>query len=156
MKKLGLWSPHLDEVDVWLVPVSLLCYGWFEPTGDIYVPSVTGVSLSDLVTGQHTRLIDILRHEWSHAFADRRAPLVNSQKFIAAFGGAYESLDGVGNYRPDLYLTHYAATNPCEDFAETFQFYLRHKGRIPVRLKSKPEIVSKWSFIHWLSKQASG
>ena len=37
-----------------------------------------------------------------------------------------------------LDLTPYAATSPCEDFAETFHFYLRHKGRLPLRQTRKP------------------
>ncbi len=39
---------------------------------------------------------------------------------------------------------------------ETFHFYLRHKGRLPVRLHSKPEIVRKWAFIQWLAERISG
>ncbi len=45
------------------------------------------------------------------------------------------------------HLTPYAATNPCEDFAETFHFYLRHKGRLPLRLKAKLVTARKWDFI---------
>jgi hypothetical protein len=37
--------------------------------------------------------------------------------------------------------------SPCEDFAETFHFYIRHKGRLPVRLATKPLIVRKWELV---------
>lgn len=38
---------------------------------------------------------------------------------------------------------------------ETFHFYLRHKGRLPVRFHNKPEIVRKWAFIQWLAERIS-
>jgi hypothetical protein len=147
MDHLGLWSPRLEDVTVWLVPVSLGCYGWFMPEGDIYVPAVTGAQLADLVLGHHTRLTDVLRHEWAHALADRRPRLVETKRFRRVFGGTYDSSEPVREYDPDHHLTEYAATNPCEDFAETFHFYLRHKGRLPVRLRGKSVIARKWEFI---------
>ena len=30
MERLGLWHPKLDSVDVWHVPASFGCYGWFQ------------------------------------------------------------------------------------------------------------------------------
>lgn len=147
MEKLGLWCPRLDDVTVWLVPVSLDCYGWFLSEGDIYVPSVNGAQLSDLVLGHHTRLTDVLRHEWAHALADRIPRLVETKRFRRAFGGSYDSPDPVREYDPGHHLTPYAATSPCEDFAETFHFYLRHKGVLPLRLQGKSVIVRKWGVI---------
>ena len=44
-----------------------------------------------------------------------------------------------------------AASLPCEDFAETFHHYLRHKGRLPVRLHDKPAIVRNWNFVEWMA-----
>ena len=51
------------------------------------------------------------------------------------------------SYDPAHHVTDYAADMPAEDFAEVFNFYLRHKGRLPVRLASKPVIVRKWRFV---------
>lgn len=153
MERLGLWCPRLDDVTVWLVPVSFHCYGWFQPDGDIYIPAVTGANLSDLITGHHTRLSDVLRHEWSHALADRHPKLIISKRFRSIFGSSYEWQYPVWEYDPDLHLTRYAASMACEDFAETFHFYLRHKGRLPVRLQAKPEIVRKWEFIQWMAER---
>lgn len=155
MDQLGLWSPRLDDVDVFLVPVSFRCYGWFLPEGHIYIPAVTGAQLSDLITGHHTRLADVLRHEWAHALADRNPKLVGDRRFRSVFGGSYESPHPVWEYHTDMHLTPYAATSPCEDFAETFHFYLRHKGRLPLRLHAKPEIARKWEFIGWLAERVS-
>jgi hypothetical protein len=42
---------------------------------------------------------------------------------------------------------------PCEDFAEVFHHYLRHKGRLPVRLATKKPIVKKWSFIDRMAQR---
>jgi hypothetical protein len=147
MDRLGLWCPRLDDVTVWHVPASLGCYGWFIFGGDIYVPAVTGAQLADLVLGHHTRLTDVLRHEWAHALADRRPKLVETKRFRRVFGGAYDSSEPVREYDPDVHITRYAATNPCEDFAETFHYYLRHKGQLPLRLQSKSAITRKWDFI---------
>ncbi len=147
MEKLGLWCPQLDDVTVWLVPVSLDCYGWFLSEGDIYLPAVNGAQLSDLILGHHTRLTDVLRHEWAHALADRRPRLVQTKRFSSVFGGPYDSTDPVREYDPGHHLTPYSATSPCEDFAETFHFYLRHKGRLPLWLRGKAAITRKWGFI---------
>ncbi len=156
MEKLGLWCDELYEIDVWLVPVSFCCYGWFQPEGDIYIPAVTGANLSDFITSHHTRLTDVLRHEWSHALADRRPELVESKRFVRTFGGDYDSRHPVRDHDPDHHLTPYAASSPCEDFAETFHHYIRHKGRLPTRLADKPKIARKWEFIEWMAGRISG
>lgn len=151
MERLDLWHPKLDDVAVWLVPASYLCYGWFREKNDICIPTVAGAQLSDLIWGYHTRLADILRHEWAHALADRRPSLVKNRRFRDTFGGSYQTSDAVDEYDPSLHITPYAATSPCEDFAETFHFYLRHKGRLPLRLRDKPVIARKWRFIDSLA-----
>ncbi len=153
MERLGLWADELDDVDVWLVPVSFLCYGWYQPDADIYIPAVTGAHLSDFISGHHMRLSDVLRHEWAHALADRLPELIETKRFIRIFGGRYESPHPVREYHPDHHLTRYAATQPCEDFSETFHFYVRHKGRLPVRLANKPAILRKWQFMEWMAEK---
>lgn len=153
MENLGLWHHRLDTVVVWHVPASFSCYGWFQEEGDIYIPALTGAGLSDLLLGYHTRLTDVLRHEWAHALADRRPSLVKSRRFRETFGGSYQSTEPVGDYDSDVHLTPYAASSPCEDFAETFHYFLRHKGRLPVRLQGKPAIVRKWRFLESLARR---
>lgn len=128
----------------------------FSPKATSTIPAVNGASLSDLITGHHTRLSDVLRHEWAHALADRHPKLVEGKRFRTVFGGHYESPDPVWGYDPDRHLTRYAAFMPCEDFAETFHFFVRAKGRLPVRLQAKPAIVRKWSFIQWMADRISG
>ncbi|MEI7910151.1 MAG: hypothetical protein WCK77_10980 [Verrucomicrobiota bacterium] len=150
LDNLGFWSDRLDKVNVCWVPASLVCYGWYQR--HIYIPAITGAQLSDLIFGRHTRLTDVLRHEWAHAVADRHEGLMDTTRFERLFGGPYESSDQIWEYDPDRHLTEYAATMPCEDFAEVFHYYLRHKGRLPLRLATKPIIVRKWQFIKWLAK----
>ncbi len=155
MEKLGFWHERLEDIDVCLVPVSFACYGWFLPDGHIYIPAVTGANLCDLITGHHTRLTDVLRHEWAHALADRRPRLVEGKRFRNVFGADYHSTHPVWEHHPDLHLTPYAAAMPCEDYAETFHHYLRHKGRLPLRLANKPEIIRKWEFIAWMAGKSA-
>lgn len=151
MERLGLWHPGLDDVNVRLVPASFSCYGWFREEGDIYIPALTGARLSDLILGYHTRLTDVLRHEWGHALADRCPDLVDRLSFHDTLGGPYQSSEPVDEYDPELHLTRYAAACPGEDFAETFHYYLRHRGRLPLRLRKKPAIRKKWRFIDGLT-----
>ena len=85
--------------------------------------------------------------QWAHAPADRRPSLVKTRRFRGTFGGPYQSTESVTDFDPMHHRTPYAASNPCEDFAETFHFYLRQKGRLPLRLQAKSVIARKWDFI---------
>jgi hypothetical protein len=150
---LGFWSDQLNNVNVYWMAASWRFYGWY--LRHIFIPAITGAQLSDFIMGRHTRLTDVLRHEWAHAVADRHQSLMDTKRFVRDFGGPYESTDAVHDYDPDRHLTHYAASMPCEDFAEVFHYYLRHRGRLPVRLAGKPIIVRKWQFVKWLAKSIS-
>ena len=149
----GFWNDRLEDVEVYWTTHSWDCYGWYQ--GDICIPALTGAQLSDLIAGRHTRLTDILRREWAHAIADKWPHLINIKRFVNAFGGHYESEQPLMKYDPDHHLTQYAATTPCEDFAETFYFYLRHKGKLPIHLADKPVILAKWRFVEWLACRIS-
>ena len=148
MERLGLWTDELEEVTVYLVPASWSFYGWHsgEHRG-IFIPGVSFAQLGDYLSGRHIRLTDILRHEWAHAVADVHPGFVDCRRFVRCFGGEHESAEPVSNYNPARHITRYAATMPCEDYAEAFAFYLRHKGRLPLRLTGKPAIAKKWRFI---------
>ena len=151
--KLGFWDDQLNEVQVYWTAASWKCYGWY--LQHIYIPAITGAHLSDLFAGQYTSLTDVLRHEWAHAVADRWQSLMDTKRFVRDFGGPYESTDQVHDYDPARHLTTYAASMPCEDFAEVFHYYLRHKGRLPVRHANKPRIIRKWQFVKWLAGRIS-
>ena len=151
MESLGLWSRRLETVEVFWVPASVVCYGWYQ--GSISIPGIAGVRLLEFIRGRHTSLRDVLRHEWAHAVADHRPAAIGAKRFTTAFGGSYQSDESVSPYDPDLHLTRYAASSPCEDFAEVFHFYLKHKGRLPLRLRNKPAIVRKWEFVAGLARR---
>jgi hypothetical protein len=153
MERLHLWSEDLDEVGVWLFPFSLTYYGWHTGNpGYIAIPSVSLVNLGDFLTGRLIRLTDILRHEWAHALADVHPGFVECPPFVRCFGGKYREVRSPEEYDPSLHVTKYAATRPCEDFAETYHFYIRHKGRVPMRLVGKSAIVRKWKFIDRIAR----
>lgn len=153
MADLGLWSVALADVQVWLVSASWSCYGWHTGTpGSISIPAVSFANLGDYLKGNHVRLTDTLRHEWAHAVADVHFGFVDCPAFHRCFGGDYDDDLGPDDYDPDLHLTTYASTMPCEDFAETFHFYVRHKGRLPVWLARKKVIVRKWKFIDRIAR----
>ncbi|RYD24363.1 MAG: hypothetical protein EOP88_00530 [Verrucomicrobiaceae bacterium] len=154
LQKLGFWNERLEDIQVWWVSTSFDCYGWYH--GDIHIPAISGAQLSDLVMGRRTRLTDVLRHEWAHALADHWPELIASKRFVRTFGAPYESSKRLGPFDPVEHLTVYASASACEDFAEVFHFYLRHSGRLPSRLESKPAIVRKWDFVRWMASRIQG
>jgi hypothetical protein len=149
----GFWHDRLEDVEVYWTTHSLVCYGWYE--GGIHIPAVSGAQLTDLICGRHMRLTDILRHEWAHAVADKWPEFIQSRRFIRAFGAPYESGEPVSVHDPSKHVTFYASTQPCEDFAEVFHFYLRHKGRLPKYLAARRAITRKWEYIIWLTENTS-
>ena len=149
--RLGFWNDRLEEIQVWWTSASFNCYGWYQ--GDIHIPAISGARLSDLIMARRTRLTDVLRHEWAHALADQWPELIQSRRFERAFGGDYESGKRISEFDPTEHLTRYASTSACEDFAEVFHFYLRHRGRLSTGLASKPVIVRKWDFIRWMASR---
>ena len=154
MDKLGLWHRRLDDVTVYWVPASLECYGWH--CDDIYIPAVSGIQLLDLICGEFTSLNDVLRHEWAHAVADKWPRLIDTKRFVQTFGGQYGSTEPASPYCRTHHITRYAATMPGEDFAETFHYFLRHRGRLPSYMAKKPILVKKWQFIEWLALRING
>ena len=116
------------------------------------IPSISLAQLGDFFSGRYLRLTDILRHEWAHALADVHPDFVECPTFVRYFGGEYEDPEAPEDYDRELHVSKYAATMPAEDFAETFHFYIRHKGRLPVRLAGRPAIVRKWNFIERIAR----
>jgi hypothetical protein len=153
LAKLGFWNPRVWETEVYLVTGSIAAYGWY--LHHIYIPRVSLVQLVDLFSGHHTRLPDILRHEWAHAVADAGPGLTRSKRFHETFGGPYDQHQKLFNYDPAHHVTRYAAAMPCEDYAETFHLYMKHKARIPWHLARKPVIIQKWKFIDDMARRLS-
>lgn len=117
--------------------------------GDIYIPPVSLKRLK-LIYGKDSDLLTIIRHEYAHAIADKYPYLIKkSSAFQKAFGGVYSRIAPLPGYQKaslNDYVTLHATKNPKEDFAETFSFYLKHKGDIEL-FKKRSGVYKKMKFI---------
>lgn len=99
----------------------------FEP-GTIYV--FTAAPVRSHVPGG--TLVDVIRHEFAHAWAWRDRPFFRGRWFRDAFGATYHSdpwADSDDFDRAD-YVSEYATKQAKEDFAETFMVYLRDRRKL--------------------------
>ena len=146
LEQLGFYDEHLEEIEVYLVPVGY-SYGWqyYGSSGAICIPAVSIVRLWELWQRCSLPLRDLLRHEYAHAVADTHRGLMRSRRFREAFDGAHESSKAT-KFDPCKHVTTYAATQPGEDFAEVFMYYVKHKGRLPKRFDTEP-IRKRWQFV---------
>jgi len=153
LDQVGIFDERLGEVEVYLTWFGT-AYGWqyYGSTGHIEIPSISTCRLSERVFGgRRTTLRDILRHEYAHAVADQNRGLIRSKLFRLAFGSGHND-EVLSEYCENEHVTAYAGTDACEDFAEVFMFFLRHKGKIPKRFRT-PAIMAKWSFVEALCQQ---
>jgi len=109
-----------------------------------------------LVVGDYLRggwvvsVLDVLRHEYGHAYADVNRRRIETKKFEKAFDYPHDVLNEDGcEYDPEHHVTKYAAASTGEDFAEVFWLYLKHKGQLPARLDTPP-IRRRWCFVEQL------
>jgi len=127
IKRLGLWHEAMEECQVYLIPIHWY-YGYHKPlTGDIYVPRISG---SVLFETRPWSLTDVLRHEYGHVLA----------QCSPGYEDLFDAMESVSDY---------GLTNPGEDFAENFRYYLKHRGRLPKTLDTR-DIRQKWRFISQL------
>ena len=129
--------------------------GFYDPAdGDIHVPAAYPVGLFPW-WGERL-ILDVLRHEFGHALADRYAKFFRGGIFKAAFGASYgEKKVFAGDGWTDGYVSQYATTATQEDFAETFMLYMKYKGKIPARYLGKRAIVKKWKTVERIVKQVA-
>ena len=145
LSELNLLTKRLDQVNVYLTPFyPWMVYGYYLEgsnalmiflgweAGNIYIPSMRLSSLLALFGyGEYFSLRHVLRHEYGHALAHKHPALVKrSRDFTETFGGRYDSRRRVDDYSPFMHVSQYAATQPSEDFAETFALYVRSRGNI--------------------------
>ena len=156
--KLGvLWDgSKLDEVECIYEPFNpcgIVGYMGFcefvkDGDGNIHFPAIFNGLDWRLKWNDKNSAVDVLRHEFGHALADRYpAALKKGALFRKAFGGAYGDEPARGTDPSDWEgrcVSAYAATATQEDFAETFMFYVKHKGKIPAKFAKKPAIRKKW------------
>lgn len=110
--------------------------------GHIYYPSMLFK-----VFGKRYKAIDVIRHEYGHAFAHYYREIIEgAPSFIRAFGGDYFDEEKLYELPATSFITEHAKSQPMEDFAETFMVYLQFKGELPVQYKNRA-LKRKWNFI---------
>jgi len=118
--------------------------------GHIYIPN--WVLLHPVWRKHNFTTRDVIRHEYGHAIAHHYPMLIQrSDRFRAIFGGDYHADDHDREENDAEFVSVYAKTNPAEDFAENFMFYLKHRGDLPGKFQN-PAIARKWRFIRDLSR----
>ena len=93
-------------------------------------------------------ILDVIRHEFGHALADRYPKYFDGRIFKAAFGDVYgENQVFEGDDWSEEYVTEYASEMTQEDFAETFMLYMKYKGKLPAKFRGKKAIEKKWNVV---------
>tara|TARA_B100000745_G_scaffold300218_2_gene253353 strand:+ start:1306 stop:1851 length:546 start_codon:yes stop_codon:yes gene_type:complete len=147
LKGLGFWSKKLADINV-RQTLWGLAYGWqyYRGSGDIVIPKLSIIRwFNTACYGDTFPVRDVIRHEYGHAVADCHRGIIRSAKFRDAFGMSHDD-DSSSEYDDEDFVTYYASDNAGEDFAETFMYYVKHKGRIPANFDT-PTIKKKWEFI---------
>jgi hypothetical protein len=91
-------------------------------------------------------LVDTIRHEFAHSWAWLDPRHVDGPWFRKAFGARYgDTWDPdrePEEFDADEYVSSYAMTAPCEDFAETFMTWLRCRNSLD-RFRNRPGVTRK-------------
>lgn len=113
----------------------------------IHIPAFYPAGLFPEWYGERQTL-DVLRHEFGHALADKYRKFFRGGIFKEAFGASYgEKKVFEGGDWKNEYVTEYASTMTQEDFAETFMLYMKYKGKMPARFRGKRAIEKKWKTV---------
>lgn len=114
--------------------------------GNIHVPAICSAA----ILGYEPRImVDVLRHEYGHALEDKYPRYFHGREFKRAFGKEYGT-ERSGDEEADHFVSDYAMESTQEDFAETFMYYMKHKGEIPKKWSSNRAICAKWTFVDGL------
>ena len=148
----GLWTPELDEIEVYLVPAGSP-FGWMaRDDGHIRIPALSLSRMGDWFTGKYQPLANILRHELLHSFAWAHPERVDNRQFYRAFGSRLDDEFYHNPYSDEAHVTKYAASGIEEDYCEVGMLYLRHGGKLPASLDT-PIIRKKWAFFRSLCRR---
>lgn len=155
---------YLDQIDVVRVACPTLetlgfvfddavpaLYRWvgFEE-GVVYVPIAGPFSN----THGH-RLIDVIRHEFAHAWAWLDPARVDGAWFRRTFGASYRvDWKTQPAYEPDSFATPYASTSPAEDFCETVMLFLQHRRHLG-RFRRRSGLYAKLRAVEQLVKKTA-
>lgn len=98
-------------------------------------------------------IVDIIRHEFAHAWHWLDSDYFEEGWFVKAFGATYD--DGKElEYDYDEHVTYYAATNTCEDFAETFMTLLHYRNNLK-KFKDRKGVYRKLKAVEKAVKKKS-
>ena len=147
---------RLDKVDCYYEGLSfgglagcVGIMGFYNPKKSdkaIHIPAVFPMALFPWWDGRE--ILDVIRHEFGHALADRFRKLFRGAIFKEAFGGGYGEKKVFDGYEWERgCVSAYAATSTREDFAETFMLYMKHKGKLPARYRGKRAVEKKWKAV---------
>jgi hypothetical protein len=142
--------------------------GFFYHAGVPRLHELVGFEEATIYVAPNTNhgIKDVIRHEFGHALAWVKETHFEKAWFERAFGGDYfdeagEASEWMRHYYgddsrflncllSDEYISPYAMTNPSEDLAECFMFYLKYKGDIS-RFRARPGVYKKLLAIKKLS-----
>lgn len=149
----GLWTDAIADVEVYLTWFGTAYgYQYYKTSGQIEIPAISLARLCASLLGREVlSLRDLLRHEYGHAVADNNRGLIRSRHFRNAFGTHHDDTQPA-RYDSDQHVTPYASTVASEDFAETFMYFIKHKGKLPTAF-NMPTIKKKWDFVGQLCSQ---
>jgi hypothetical protein len=157
LKELGIFHGLLDTVElrVTRIPAWVIsARGWFYDVGVGTLPSLLGwregvIYLPYNMEWQRD-LLPVIRHEFAHSWAWSNPSFLKRDWFRKTFGRSY-----FGAKWPKLklrcfeaskyWLSHasaYATTSPAEDFAETFETYMRWRNTLD-RFSGRPAFYRK-------------
>lgn len=127
--------------------------GFYDPADeDIHIPAVFPAGLFPWWGDRE--MLDVLRHEFGHALADKFKKFFRGGIFKEAFGASYgEKKVFEGGDWSKEHVTAYASTMTQEDFAETFMLFMKHKGKMPARYCGKRAIVKKWKAVERIVRE---
>jgi hypothetical protein len=139
------WTRKVARYEVILEPVAFTYLGICHSREKILIPALSFIRLRDWISDSAAcSLRDILRHEFAHALHFSHPRFIMDAEFRDTFLNE--------EYDQTRFVSEYAAIEPCEDFAETFTYYLKHGGMLPTRMKTRT-IRRKWRFIERLSRR---
>ena len=123
--------------------------------GNIHIPALYFAGLLPSVY-EDRQILDVIRHEFGHALADRYERHFRGPPFRPAFGANYGEMKVFkhGSWE-DRYVTEYATDSTREDFAETFMLFMKYKGKVPARYRGKRAIEKKWDAVRQIVKKIS-
>lgn len=144
---MGFWSDKMAETEVYLIPAHVY-HGYVHMSdGHIRIPVLSLSNIAEkLMNGRSVSLLDLVRHEYGHAYTYHHFDKVNTRRFEKVFGSSLEQ-EGEQSYDEDEHVTTYAATDIYEDFAEIFRFFLKHRGKLPIRWRGKYGIEKRWGYL---------